>query len=297
MGSAASGQPEVAVVVLAAGHGSRLGPHGGPGPKWLIEVAGGPVAESHLTAVEEALGPDTDVVVVVGHAADRVERYCRDRAGRRPLRPRLVVNRRYSDLNNWYSLLVGLDALEGRLGHDGVVVVLNSDLFALPAWIGAVLEAAAELGDAPGVLAVDLARPLTDEAMKVAAGPRDAVGRRWCTAIGKVGVEHAVGEYVGMAALGPSGRYRVHHALRRLEAAGERPDAWYEGAFQDVTDVSPFLAVLPTPSSAWVEIDDVDDLRVAHLLAAAGDPPRRPARASAPALSPPTRSGRHAPGS
>lgn len=287
MGTEASGRPGVAVAVLAAGHGRRLGAAGGLGPKWLIDVGGAPIAERHLTAVEQTLGPDTDVLVVAGHAAERVERYCDARADRSALRPLVELNERYAERNNWYSLLVGLDALEGRLGDDDVVVVLNSDLFALPTWLGSLLSAAAELGDVPGFLAVDVVRPLTAEAMKVAAGPSDPAGRRWCTSIGKVGVPDPVGEYVGMASLGPPARALVHDVLRAFAAEGDRVDAWYEEAFQEVSAVSPFLIVRPTPSSAWVEIDDADDLRVADGLALA--PLTGRATESAPASPPPAR--------
>lgn len=275
----------MAVVVLAAGHGRRLGPAGGPGPRWLIDVGGEPIAERHLSAIEEALGTDTEVVVVVGHAAERVERYCEARALRSRLRPLLVTNDQHAQRNNWYSLLVGLDALEARLGDDDVVVVLNSDLFGLPEWIGVLLSAATALGDVPGALAVDVVRPLTDEAMKVAAGPSDPDGRRWCTAIGKVGVADPVGEYVGLSALAPSGRVLVHDALRSFADCGDdKADAWYEEAFQDVSAASPFLTLSPTPSSAWVEIDDLDDLRAAERLVAA--PLTPPTRGSGPASRP-----------
>lgn len=274
MSAATPEHHDVAVVVLAAGHGRRLGRAAGPGPKWLTEVGGAPIAERHLTAIEQVLGADTQVLVVVGHAAERVERYCRARAARSPLRPLLVGNDLYNERNNWYSLLVGLDFLRGRRGDDQVVVVLNSDLFAQPSWIGALLHAAAGLDGVPGCLAVDAARPITDEAMKVAAGPRDAAGRRWCTAIGKVGVSEPFGEYVGMSALAPSGRAVVHDALRSFTTQDARADAWYEEAFQEISAVSPFLALSPTPSSDWVEIDNLEDLELAERLASSAIKPR-----------------------
>ena len=294
METATSGRLRVAVVVLAAGHGRRLGPAGEPGPKWLIEVGGAPVAERHLVAVEETLGPAAEVVVVVGHAADRVAKYCEDRSERSALRPLLVLNARHAERNNWYSLLVALDALEGTIGDDHVVVILNSDLFGPPEWIGAMLSAAAGLGEVPGFLAVDVVRPLTLEAMKVSAGPGDAQGRRWCRAIGKVGVPDPVGEYVGMTALAPEGRALVHEALRTFLADAGRADAWYEDAFQEVSAVRPFLVLWPTPPSPWVEIDDADDLRTAHRLAAllTGQ-----AKEPAPAPAPPARSARRSRGS
>ena len=265
MDSAASPRRQVAVIVLAAGHGRRLGAAGGPGPKWLIEVGGEPIAERHLTAVELALGGDADVVVVVGHAAERVERYCAARAARSSLRPRLVMNELYSQRNNWYSLLVGLDALRPDPSEDTVVVVVNSDLYAAPQWLASLVTAVAH-ADAPGTLAVDVARPITEEAMKVAAGPPDAAGRRWCTAIGKVGVTEPVGEYIGITALAPAGRALVHEALRRFAVDDGKVDAWYENAFQTIIRSGPFLTLCPTLTSDWVEIDDPDDLRAAEQL-------------------------------
>ena len=292
MRTEATERPAVGVVVLAAGHGRRLGAAGGPGPKWLIEIEGAPIAERHLAAIEKALGPDATVVVVAGYAAERVERYCEARAERSALRPVVVLNDRHAERNNWYSLLVGLDALEGALDHKDVVVVLNSDLFALPGWLESLLRAAAELDEVPGFLAVDVVRPLTSEAMKVAAEVSDVAGRRWCTDIGKVGVVDPIGEYVGMAALASSARSLLHEALRRFPDEQDRVDAWYEEAIQEVSAVSPFLVVRPTPSSQWVEVDDASDLRIAEVLALAGV--TGPATDRAPAPRPPVPPGQHA---
>lgn len=265
MSAAASRERDVAVIVLAAGHGRRLGPAGGPGPKWLIDVAGRPIAERQLQAVEQALGPDAEVLVVVGHAAHRVEAFCRLRAARSALTPTLVHNPHHASRNNWYSLLAGLEAL-GEGQGDRVVVVLNSDLYASAEWIAAFLSAAAHLEDVPGSLAVDIDRTLTDEAMKVSLGPADDTGRRWCTGIGKVAIPEPEGEYVGMTALAPVGRTRVHEALRGFVGDPAKADAWYEGAFHELSAIQPFLALWPTPSSSWVEIDDPDDLEAALRL-------------------------------
>ena len=289
-----TGRPAVAVVVLAAGHGRRLAGAGGPGPKWLIEVDGAPIAERHLSAIEVALGPGTTVVVVAGHAAERVEGYCEARADRSALRPQIVLNDAHSERNNWYSLLVGLDALAGNLGDQDVVVVLNSDLFGLPGWLESLFTAAAELHDVPGFLAVDVVRPLTSEAMKVAAGPPDLAGRRWCTDIGKVGVVDPIGEYVGMAALASPGRSLLHEALRAFDGEKSKVDAWYEEAIQSISAASPFLAVRPTPSSQWVEVDDAADLQAAERLARTGV--TGPATDRGPAPRPPVPPGSRSPG-
>ncbi len=71
-----------------------------------------------------------------------------------------------------------------------------------------------------------------------------------------------------MTVLAPAGRALVEGALRSFTADPAKADAWYEGAFQELTRVAPLLTVWPTPSSTWVEIDDGHDLLAAARLAA-----------------------------
>lgn len=82
--------------------------------------------------------------------------------------------------------------------------MLNADLLVDPARVAAFLTEAAA-GPAEGLLAVDLARELTDESMKVGLDEAGALAR-----IGKRGVGDAVGEYIGMLAA----RDRVLRGLR-----------------------------------------------------------------------------------
>jgi choline kinase len=89
------------------------------------------------------------------------------------------------------------------------------------------------------------------------------------TQIGKVGVDDAVGEYVGiLMARGPA-----LHAMRAvLEGFVDRPDAaneWYEGAVARSAADGTAWNVWPMPSSAWVEIDDDEDLGLAEGLVGA----------------------------
>jgi molybdenum cofactor cytidylyltransferase len=88
----------IAGVVLAAGTSSRMGR-----PKQLLELAGKPLLQHVVdAAAASSLG---EIVVVLGHEADAVER-----ALVLPRRARTVVNPDYSSGQS-SSLRVGLDAL------------------------------------------------------------------------------------------------------------------------------------------------------------------------------------------
>src|SRR4051794_29788340 len=153
------------VVVLAAGRGSRLGALGADTPKWLLEVGEATIADRHLAAVDlaerEAAGSVASVSVVTGHAAEAIERFLAVR-GRSNVG--LIHNPEFATLNNWYSVLLALEALEA--GPDSSVAVLNSDLLAAADWISRFLldSAATPL---ESLIAVDTERTLTDESMKV----------------------------------------------------------------------------------------------------------------------------------
>lgn len=242
----------VHVVVLAAGRGSRLGALGDATPKWLLPVAGRPIADRQLEGLGLAGPAVASLSVVTGHAGDAIERFV---AGR-PEEVTLVPNPEFAELNNWWSLLRVLRVLPA----DGAVVVLNADLCVAPDAVAAFVRDAAA-GDDDGALAVDLERPVTDESMKVSRGPGGALGR-----IGKVGVDAPVGEYVGLfMARGPALR-----ALRaELESFVGRDDAaneWYEAAIARTVAAGVDWRLWPMPSSRWVEIDDDADLETAHAL-------------------------------
>ena len=263
-GDPSSGQPrDLAVVVLAAGVGRRLGEGDGLGPKWLTDVGGRPIAEHQLSGLERALDERCRAVVVAGHGMDRLERWLGGRPTAFPLD--VCVNDEHVRRNNWYSLLVGLQWLADRR-WDGAVVVLNSDLCAPAGWFGRFLEDVRAVPGDGGVLAVDLERPLTDEAMKVDVRPTPDGAHR-CVRIGKAGVEHPSGEYVGMAAFGPGGWMRLLEVLRSFCDRPELADAWYEAAIQVLMDREP-VAPWAVPDGCWTEIDDQVDLAEARRLMA-----------------------------
>ena len=73
MSSSNSTQAKLAVVILAAGQGTRMKSQL---PKMLHEVAGRPLLE-HVINAAKALGPE-QIVVVTGHGADQIENHFSD---------------------------------------------------------------------------------------------------------------------------------------------------------------------------------------------------------------------------
>jgi choline kinase len=252
----------LAVVILAAGVGRRLAPFNDGLPKWLTPIAGRPIADRQLEALEAVLDTGDCVVVVGGHRIDDVRRWLRTRGS--PLTLHVIDNDDYEASDNWYSLLVGLRFLRGQR-WSGPVVVLNGDLCAAPSWYEQLVRRTGPGPDGYGWVAVDCERDLTEEAMKVSTR-RDRHGRLVCERIGKVGVEDATAEYVGMVSLAPPSWERLRSTLETYIDQPSMSDAWYEAGLQVLMDDG-LLFPWSVPSPRWVEIDDGADLaRAQHLL-------------------------------
>jgi len=247
----------VHVVILAAGKGSRMGALGEGLPKWLLEVGPRTIADHQLGAIADAGDAVTSTWVVTGHARSRVEQFLDGRRG-----VECVYNPEYARLNNWYSVLLALRAID-----DGSVpvVVLNSDLFA-PRWISRFVADAADTADG-ALIAVDAQRRLTDESMKVAATESD---RGYLTAIGKAAVADPVGEYVGMLMAGGESLVEFRAALESFEGREENRDEWYERAVGLTAAGGSRWRLWTTPDSNWVEIDDDADHATAVDLQVSG---------------------------
>ncbi len=212
------------------------------------------LAERQLEAIERAGDSVASVRVVTGHAAAAIERFLAER----PDGAATLHNVDYARLNNWYSVLLPLRAVEDP---DARVVVINGDLFAETPVMAAFLEACAAT-EAEALIAVDLERPLTDESMKVEVRPDGTLDR-----IGKVGIDDPVGEYVGMLMARGSALARLREALEGFVGRAEAVDEWYEGAVGRTAAAGVAWVVWPMPSGRWVEIDDDDDLAAAMELA------------------------------
>jgi bifunctional UDP-N-acetylglucosamine pyrophosphorylase / glucosamine-1-phosphate N-acetyltransferase len=111
MSSTVDTEAKLAVVILAAGQGTRMKSQL---PKMLHEVAGRPLLE-HVINAAKALGPEK-IVVVTGHGADQIESHFA-KAG-------VIFARQYEQLGTAHAFSMAQPALEGFAGE---IVVLYGD--------------------------------------------------------------------------------------------------------------------------------------------------------------------------
>ncbi len=142
-------------------------------------------------------------------------------------------------------------------------MLLNGDLLVQPAAFARFLADAAST-EAEGLLAVDLARDVTDESMKVELDDDGVLSR-----IGKVGITRPAGEYVGLLMARGGALAALREALEAFVGHDESADEWYEGAIARTAREGARWEVWPMPDGRWVEIDDDDDLAAAVELVGA----------------------------
>jgi choline kinase len=259
--------PSAHIIILAAGRGQRLRRSGETTSKWLLSIEGRTLAERHLEAIHQASaacpGRVASSRVVAGHALQSITRFLeRHYSGSIDI----IDNAQYAELNNWYSLLLGLRSIPDKGKHD-TVIVFNCDLLAKPSAMAAFIEASLTT-ESDALVAVDLQRHLTEESMKVTIDNKRSKNEQFLTHIGKTGIVAPDGEYVGM--LMARGR-ALRHLQSVLESFLKAPtafDAWYEQAVGQSVSEGAAWRVWAMPDSHWVEIDDDDDYGIALELAA-----------------------------
>ena len=217
-------------MVLAAGAGRRLRPDTDVLPKALLPVDGQvtilDIALRNLAAVGLS-----DIVIVVGYAADAIRDRVAGLEREHGVRLTLVDNDRAEEWNNAYSL-----------------------------WLAREHFAA---GAQPGlILAVDDIKSLAEEEMKVVIGADGMITR-----ITKLmDPELAYGEYIGATLIEASAAAPLAAAL---ETTWRRdPSLYYEDGFQELADRGGAIAVAPIGDVEWVEVDNHADLRRAREIAA-----------------------------
>ncbi|RKN46222.1 sugar phosphate nucleotidyltransferase [Micromonospora endolithica] len=237
-------------MVLAAGAGRRLRPYTDTLPKALVPVDGETtildIALRNLAEVGL-----TEVVVVVGYAADAVEQRRADLEKKYGVTITLVHNDKAEEWNNAYSLWLA------REWFARGVLLVNGDTVH-PVSIERTLLA--ERG--PGVLlAVDTLKPLAEEEMKTTF---DAAGQ--LTRITKVmDPGEAYGEYIGATLIEPQVAAPLADAL---EATWRRdPNLYYEDGYQEFADRGGEVRAAPIGDVSWVEVDNHADLARAREIA------------------------------
>ncbi|NUS11236.1 MAG: phosphocholine cytidylyltransferase family protein [Streptomyces sp.] len=244
-------------LVLAAGAGRRLRPYTETLPKALVPVGPEDAPES-LTVLDLTLRNFaeiglTEVAVVVGYRKEAV--YARQAAleERYGLKLTLIDNDKAEEWNNAYSLWCARDVIARG------VILANGDTVH-PVSVERSLLAARGEGKRI-ILALDTAKSLADEEMKVVAEPGRGVRR-----ITKLmDPADATGEYIGVTLIEPEAAADLADALK---ATFERdPDLYYEDGYQELVDRGFTVDVAPIGDVAWVEIDNHDDLAKGRAIA------------------------------
>lgn len=238
-------------VLLAAGEGTRLHPHTLDRPKCLVEVAGRPLLDRALVALEAA-GFD-ELVIVTGFREDVLQSFLAARAQRHAsLRVTCVRNPEYARTNNAYSLWSAREAVPGGF------VLLDGDLLFEPGVLRTLLATAGE-----AALAVERRADLGDEEMKVLVGPDVSVA-----AVNKtMDPSVAIGESIGVARFSAMAARALWDRLGAQIEQGQR-NVYYELAFEELIADGWRFEIADVTGLACMEIDTPADLEAAHLLAA-----------------------------
>ncbi|MEU2610804.1 phosphocholine cytidylyltransferase family protein [Micromonospora sp. NPDC007271] len=237
-------------MVLAAGAGRRLRPYTDTLPKALVPVDGETtildIALRNLAEVGL-----TEIVIVVGYAADAVRQRQTALERKYGVTLTLVHNDRAEEWNNAYSLWLAREYFSRG------VLLVNGDTVH-PVSVEKTLLA--ERGPAI-LLAVDTLKPLAEEEMKTTF---DVAGQ--LTRITKLmDPGEAYGEYIGATLIEP----QVADALAdALEATWRRdPNLYYEDGYQEFADRGGEVRAAPIGDVSWVEVDNHADLARAREIA------------------------------
>lgn len=236
-----------AVIIVAAGRGSRMGPLTSGQPKSLISFAGRRLIEWQLSALRSH--GLTDVTIVGGYRAEQLAPYAR----------KVTVNTDWEKTNMVYSLMCARDALLSGKN----VIVAYADIIYEHHVLAALLECD---GDAATVIDrnwLDLWKmrsedPLEDaETLRVSeAGTILEIGRH------PTSLEVIQGQYIGLTKFSGAGAKAFNDIYEGIEKwqPGKKRDTCY---FTDVLDGmigSGFDLFAAFTDGGWLEFDTSEDL-------------------------------------
>jgi choline kinase len=241
-------------LVMAAGASRRLRPDTDHLPKTLLPVDGDvtilDIALKNLAAVGL-----TDIVVLVGYAAAAVADRVPALQRRHGVAIELVHNDRAEDWNNAYSLWLA------RPHFGNGVLLVNGDTVHPVSVEQTLLAARAAHPGADLILALDDAKQLADEEMKVILDERGLMTR-----ISKlIDPAEADGEYIGATLIEAAAADALADALETTWKSD--PGRYYEDGYQELADRGGAVAAAPIGAVDWVEVDDHQDLKRAREIA------------------------------
>jgi choline kinase len=218
-------------VFLAAGQGLRLRPLTDDRPKAMLEIGGIPLARRALETLRSA--GISEIVAVTGYRPDAFD----------PVRPLIsteIVNPRFAELGNIYSLWCARDVVRGGC------YVVNSDVLFEE-------EIARRMVSAPGSAVLCASdHGVDDESMKAIV----ADGRLHDLTKEAPVAPHP--EYIGLTRIDPGDGELLAQVLDGFVERGQL-SVYYEEALVELAAQVP-IAVVSVDGLAWVEIDDHDDL-------------------------------------
>ena len=239
----------VNVIVLVAGVGRRLR-EVTRRPKCLLVVRGMSLLHRYLDALMPYASCIENFVLVVGHAAQAIERH----AAEHPLGSllRTIYNPSYEQGSV-------LSAFAARDYFQQDALLMDGDVFFTPPLLDRLMAAVQR-----NALLVDTASSNTGEEIMAGANR----GRVTAIARGMSGSFDTYGEWVGFLRMGAEASSRFGDLLTQCVSNGLET-AGYEDVLQQLVDEERFGMVL-VDGLPWIEIDFPQDLTRAERLASAG---------------------------
>ncbi len=239
-------------IILAAGMGTRLQSVSGGIPKCMVKVGGIPLIDRMIARIGET--EISELIVVTGYRADELKSYVSSIDHPLAKNAVFVYNDRYSDMGNFYSLLVAEEAVGDAsfVKFDGDVLM---DARVLPTLLAA---------PGPATLAVDCRDGMGEEEMKVrvdGSGTIVELNKRMDPAA-------SIGEFIGIDRVDSEFTATVFARLRSLIERGEI-DEYYERAYELLIQEGSHYEIADITGCQWTEIDDAADLEVAEAMIAA----------------------------
>ncbi len=242
-------------VILAAGLASRLRPITDTRPKCLLQVGERCLLQRTIDAIR--LCGIEELVLVTGYREDMIQEFVNQTYGNgnnadgKSLKVHFISNPRYNETNNIYSLYLSGPVVRGR-----DFVLLDSDILFDPEVLRRVVEA-------PSANALALNRhELGDEEIKVIA---DQDGR--VMEISKVcSIEKAEGESVGIEKMSATYSEALFETLDQMIGVEGQDNVFYEKAFERLIDKGQTFTYVDTTDAFSIELDTVEDFRMAKEL-------------------------------
>lgn len=225
------------VILLAAGESKRLYPLTKEIQKCLIRFGHTSLLEYTIEkCVNNGLN---DFIIVTGHGAKLVERELKKIQKRVKMKYETIYNDNYNKKNNCYSLLIGIENINGD------IMLFNSDVL----FDAEILKGIKN--SRHSALVIDNVKKITKESMKV------YVKNGKITQISKaLPIRKSYGEYIGIAKIVKNDMNLLKKFLKKL--VKRKPNSFYEGAFKLMPRI---FRVVDTNGLRWGEIDTFEDLR------------------------------------